>query len=182
MLHVYSRPVVPGCAGCAMAHPDFGRSVNPISTRGDKLCLPNYYWHTRIFRLSDGPAMNKESQRPPTYVHITAQQLPERPDDCLKTVLAWVVPKPSLSRFWVAQCYFFDLLYLRDNTLKVSQSRNKIVERKLLPKTEPGQYPECISLVFWEKLRLDNFVSTSKIMRMKMSGQTGWILTLEFQT
>ena len=29
----YYRPVVPGCAGCAMAHPDFGRSVNPISTR-----------------------------------------------------------------------------------------------------------------------------------------------------
>ena len=28
------RPVVPGCAGCAMAHPDFGRSVNPISIRG----------------------------------------------------------------------------------------------------------------------------------------------------
>ena len=28
------RPVDPGCAGCAMAHPDFGRSVNPISTRG----------------------------------------------------------------------------------------------------------------------------------------------------
>ena len=37
-----SRPVVPGCAGCAMAHPDFGRSVNPISTRGDRLCPPNY--------------------------------------------------------------------------------------------------------------------------------------------
>ena len=29
-----SRPVVPGCARCAMAHPDFGRSVNPIATRG----------------------------------------------------------------------------------------------------------------------------------------------------
>ena len=28
------RPVVPGCARCAMAQPDFGRSVNPISTRG----------------------------------------------------------------------------------------------------------------------------------------------------
>ena len=28
------RPVVPGCAGCAMAHPIIGRSVNPISTRG----------------------------------------------------------------------------------------------------------------------------------------------------
>ena len=28
------RGVVPGCAGGAMAPPDFGRSVNPISTRG----------------------------------------------------------------------------------------------------------------------------------------------------
>ena len=35
-----TRPVVPGCAGCAMAHPNFGRSVNPISTRGDRLCPP----------------------------------------------------------------------------------------------------------------------------------------------
>ena len=49
------RPVVPGCAGCAMAHPDFGRSVNPISTRGDRLCPTNYNWHTQIFRPSDGP-------------------------------------------------------------------------------------------------------------------------------
>ena len=45
----------PEGAGCAMAHPDFGRSVNPISTRGDRLSPPNYYWHTRIFRPSDGP-------------------------------------------------------------------------------------------------------------------------------
>jgi hypothetical protein len=36
-----------------MAHPDFGRSVNPISTRGDRLCPPNYYWHTQIFRSSN---------------------------------------------------------------------------------------------------------------------------------
>jgi hypothetical protein len=36
-----------------MAQPDFDRSVNPISTRGDRLCPPNYYWH--IFRPSDGP-------------------------------------------------------------------------------------------------------------------------------
>ena len=49
------RPVVSGCAGCAMAHPDFGRSINPIATRGDRLCPPYYYWHTRIFRPSDGP-------------------------------------------------------------------------------------------------------------------------------
>ena len=39
-----------------MAHTDFGRSVNPISTRGYRLCPPNYYWHTRIFRPSDSPA------------------------------------------------------------------------------------------------------------------------------
>ena len=30
----FYRPVVPGCTGCAVAHPDFGRSVNPIPTRG----------------------------------------------------------------------------------------------------------------------------------------------------
>ena len=54
-LFIVCRPVVPGCAGSAMAHPDFGRSVNPISTRGDRLCPPNYYGHTRIFRPSDGP-------------------------------------------------------------------------------------------------------------------------------
>ena len=46
------RPVVPGCA---MAHSDFGRSVKPISTRGDRLCPPNYYWHTRIFRPCNSP-------------------------------------------------------------------------------------------------------------------------------
>ena len=54
---LHHRPVVPGCAGYAMAHPGFGRSVNPISTRGDRLCPPNYYWHTRIFRPSDGPVI-----------------------------------------------------------------------------------------------------------------------------
>ena len=41
-------PVVPS---------DFGRSVNPISNRGDRLCPPNYYWHTRNFRPSDGPGI-----------------------------------------------------------------------------------------------------------------------------
>ena len=46
------RPFVPGCAGCAMAHPDFGRSVNPISTKVDILDTNNYYWHTRISDLS----------------------------------------------------------------------------------------------------------------------------------
>ena len=51
-----NRPVVPGGAGGAMAPPDFGRSVNPISTKGGRLCPPNNtYWHPRIFRPFDGP-------------------------------------------------------------------------------------------------------------------------------
>ena len=35
------RGVVPGGAGGAMAPPDFGRSVNPFSIKGGKLCPPN---------------------------------------------------------------------------------------------------------------------------------------------
>ena len=40
-----------------MAYPDFGRSVNLFSTRGDRLCPPSYYWHPRIFRPFDGPVI-----------------------------------------------------------------------------------------------------------------------------
>ena len=39
-MYVRSRPVVPGGAGGAMAPPDFGRSINPISTKGGRLCPP----------------------------------------------------------------------------------------------------------------------------------------------
>ena len=49
-----ARGVVPGGA---MTPPDFGRSVNSISTRGDSLCPPNYYWNPWIFRPSDGPEL-----------------------------------------------------------------------------------------------------------------------------
>ena len=35
------RSVVPGDAGGAIAPPDFGRSVNPISTMRGRLCPPN---------------------------------------------------------------------------------------------------------------------------------------------
>ena len=35
------RPVVPGGAGGAMASLNFGRSANPISTKGGRLCTPN---------------------------------------------------------------------------------------------------------------------------------------------
>jgi hypothetical protein len=35
-----SRPVVPGGAGGAMTPPNFGRSVNSLSTKGGRLCTP----------------------------------------------------------------------------------------------------------------------------------------------
>ena len=56
-LHQPYRPVIHGGAGGAMAPPDFGRSVNPISISGDRLCPPNYYWHPWMYRPSDGPAV-----------------------------------------------------------------------------------------------------------------------------
>ena len=49
---VFSRPVVPGGDGGAMAPPDFGKSVNPISTRGGRLCPPN---NTGTHGFSDLP-------------------------------------------------------------------------------------------------------------------------------
>ena len=39
----------------AMAPPDFGRSVNSISTNGDRLCPPNYYWHPPDFQTFRQP-------------------------------------------------------------------------------------------------------------------------------
>ena len=56
--YVHSRGVVPGGAGGAMAPPDIGRSVNPISTKGGRLCPPN---DTGTPRFSDLP----------TALHIT---------------------------------------------------------------------------------------------------------------
>ena len=47
-----NRPVVPGGAGGAMALPNFGRSVNPILTKGGRLCPPN---NTGTPKFSDLP-------------------------------------------------------------------------------------------------------------------------------
>ena len=58
-------PILPllndgGTGGATAPSPAiFGRSVNPISSRGDRLCQPNYYWHTWIFRPYDGPLYYK---------------------------------------------------------------------------------------------------------------------------
>ena len=48
------RPVVPGGAGGAMAPPDFVRSVNPISTKGARLCPPD---NTGTPQFSDLPTV-----------------------------------------------------------------------------------------------------------------------------
>ena len=47
---------------CRVCHgtPRFWQISNPISTRGDRLCPPNCYWHPRIFRLSDGPGLSRQ--------------------------------------------------------------------------------------------------------------------------
>ena len=49
------RAVANGGAGEASAPQVFDRSVNPISTMGDRLCPPQYYQPPRIFRPCDGP-------------------------------------------------------------------------------------------------------------------------------
>ena len=59
------RPVVHGCAGCAMAHPIFCRSVNPISTRGDRVCPPNTV-------DGKGSLSNNFSVIFPSFVHLLA--------------------------------------------------------------------------------------------------------------
>ena len=42
------RDVEDGWTGWTISHPGFGRSVNPISTRGGRLCSPHYYLPTQI--------------------------------------------------------------------------------------------------------------------------------------
>ena len=52
------RPAVPEGTGGAMAPPDFGRYVNPISTRGADYAHQSQ-WRPQIFRPSYGPADGK---------------------------------------------------------------------------------------------------------------------------
>ena len=50
---MYCRAVVSGGAGGTLAPPEFGRSVNPIPTRGGRLCPPHYCQHPRIRKPND---------------------------------------------------------------------------------------------------------------------------------
>ena len=73
-VYVIIRPVG---AGGAMAPPDLGRSVNPISARGGRLRPPNYNQHPQIFRHSYGkfftyvtktrPNLRTYSRKPGNY-------------------------------------------------------------------------------------------------------------------
>ena len=49
---------------CAMAPPDFGRSVNPYLNQGGQIIPTKKYWHPRVFRPSDGPG---------SYVFLTSR-------------------------------------------------------------------------------------------------------------
>ena len=44
-----------GAGGVIPPSPDFDRSLNPISTRGIRLCPSHYYLPPKIFRLPYGP-------------------------------------------------------------------------------------------------------------------------------
>ena len=67
------RPVVAGCAGCAMAHPIFCRSVNPISIGQARLfplppittVTPNFFQPSGItaYEAILGPTVSKYSQQ-----------------------------------------------------------------------------------------------------------------------
>ena len=48
-------PGVPGVPGQTQILAD---QLTLFQPGGDKLCPPNYYWHTRIFRPSEGPGMD----------------------------------------------------------------------------------------------------------------------------
>ena len=52
-----SRGVVPGGAWGAMAHPDFGRSVNPISTGGRDYAHIPYSREQKHVSISDTPML-----------------------------------------------------------------------------------------------------------------------------
>ena len=47
------RAVFSEGTGSALAPPEFGTSVNPIPTRGGRLCPPHYCWHPRIQKSND---------------------------------------------------------------------------------------------------------------------------------
>ena len=51
-----ARPVARGGWG-GYSPPVFSRTVKPISTRGSRLCPPQYYEPPRIFRPCDGPVV-----------------------------------------------------------------------------------------------------------------------------
>ena len=89
-MYTYTRGVVPGGAGGAMVPPEFGRSVNPISTRGDRLCPPNYYWHPRIFRPSDGPV----------HCSSAVQCRCENSNTKICVIILIIIKKRECSNFW----------------------------------------------------------------------------------
>ena len=49
VLTLLSREAGGGGAGGARAPPKFGISVNPIRTKGGRLCPPYYYWPPHLF-------------------------------------------------------------------------------------------------------------------------------------
>ena len=51
------KGLVPGGSGGAMAPQILADQLTLSQPGGDRLCPPNYYWHPRIFRPSNGPVI-----------------------------------------------------------------------------------------------------------------------------
>ena len=56
--------ISPVVAKWYMSYPNFGRSVNHISTKGGKLCTSNFNWYPRKIRSSYGPDYMKVEEIP----------------------------------------------------------------------------------------------------------------------
>jgi hypothetical protein len=59
---VHDRDVGDRWSERTIAHPGFGRSLNPISTRGGRLCPHNYYLPTQLSVASYVPEFNSKSK------------------------------------------------------------------------------------------------------------------------
>ena len=89
------RGVVPGGVRGTMAPPDFGRSVNPISTRGDRLCPPNCFCHPQIFRPSDSLCTKQLASAHPKFLKGKAFWLFFCPPPYTVAVYVWFCPQNS---------------------------------------------------------------------------------------
>ena len=118
------------------------RSVNPISTRGDRLCPPNYYWHT--WRL------DFQTFRRPCYYLMSVDKnqhfLTTYPPFCKRSL--WTTPYRNMicmtyvnskkfdkKDFWIAAA-FFQLGNVKRSNMRIYVNIFLINKKKLQMMTQ----------------------------------------------